>query len=83
VRKTKPASTVHIKDRNEPNNGTIAIVPRLPPPKHAMPRYDEIVYRNIRYQVPEETLILDFWAKVRGGKTVKCVALRCGPAARC
>lgn len=45
------------------NNGDIVVVPKREPPK--MEEYDELTVNRIRYQVPEETLILDFWARVQ------------------
>ena len=48
-----------------PNNGNITVLPR-PAVTRAEPEWEEIMFNGVRYQVPEETLVLDFWAKVRG-----------------
>ncbi len=55
--------TVPVQERGVRNNGDIVVVPKREPPK--MEEYDELTVNRIRYQVPEETLILDFWAKVQ------------------
>lgn len=63
-RRQNPQPAVSVKERNIPNNGTITIRSR-PAITHAEPTWDEVLQNGIRYQVPEETLILDFWGKVR------------------
>lgn len=59
----KAAVTIPVQERGVRNNGDIVVVPKREPPK--MEEYDELTVNRIRYQVPEETLILDFWARVR------------------
>lgn len=50
--------------RNVANNGNVSVIPR-DRPKRRRAQWEEQLHRGIRYQVPEDTLILDFWAKVR------------------
>lgn len=50
---------------NTRNNGDIEIVPqegRFTSVKHAP---EEIVSQGLRYQVPEQVVIVDFWTKVK------------------
>lgn len=63
-RKLKPDRSIKVSDRNVANNGNVTILPR-PQPERPEPYWHEQLHRGIRYQVPEDTLILDFWAKVR------------------
>lgn len=64
MRKLRPERTVKVLQRNVANNGNVTVIPREKPKKRQV-RWDEQLHRGIRYQVPEDTLILDFWAKVR------------------
>jgi len=59
----KTSVTIPVQERGVRNNGDIVVVPKREPPK--MEEYDELTVNRIRYQVPEETLILDFWARVQ------------------
>lgn len=49
-----------------PNNGDLII---LPARKSIRPldEFEEITVNRVRYQIPEETVILDFWARVHTG----------------
>lgn len=56
-----------------PNNGDIIIIPR-PDEGRSADGYDEVVLNRIRYQVPEDTIVTDFWARLQG-ETPKWVLL--------
>ncbi|CEQ39932.1 SPOSA6832_01477 [Sporobolomyces salmonicolor] len=66
----KATTTINVEERNTPNNGDILVLPR----KERQPaeEYEEMTVNRIRYQVPEQNIILDFWGKVvpkaSGGK---------------
>lgn len=54
-----------MKDAHSHNNGDIEIVPsegRFKGVKHSP---EEIISQGLRYQVPEQVVILDFWTKVK------------------
>lgn len=55
-----------MKEPAVPNNGDIIIVPQREPPR-VMDDYEELTVNRVRYQVPEETVILDFWGRVHEG----------------
>lgn len=77
----RASSTVNIEERGVPNNGDIIV---LPPPERAPPEeYEEMTVNRIRYQVPEQNIILDFWGKVvppsRRGELGKKAKKRASP----
>jgi hypothetical protein len=64
-------------ERNMPNNGLIDVLPsKGKGKKEVAPDYDETVVNGVRYQVPEETIILDFWDKIHGVRSTSCVPSR-------
>lgn len=48
------------------NNGDIIVVPRQPVRALDDDRYEEVTVSRVRYQVPEDTVILDFWGRLTG-----------------
>lgn len=59
-----------------PNNGDVVVIPRREPPR-IMDDHEELTVNRVRYQVPEETVILDFWGRVNEGP--KCVSFLQSP----
>ncbi|GAA5904944.1 Rco1p [Sporobolomyces salmoneus] len=58
----RQTTVVNIEERGIPNNGDIIV---QPPPERAPPEeYEEMTVNRIRYQVPEQNIILDFWGKL-------------------
>ncbi|KAM0753938.1 hypothetical protein T439DRAFT_167600 [Meredithblackwellia eburnea MCA 4105] len=53
-----------------PNNGDIIILPTRDLPKF-LDDFEELTVNRIRYQVPEETVILDFWGRVHEGPRLR------------
>lgn len=61
----KTQKLIKIKEPHTRNNGDIEIVPlegRFTGVKHSP---EEIISQGLRYQVPEQVVILDFWTKVK------------------
>lgn len=61
----KNQKVIKVKDAHTHNNGDIEIVPmegRFKGVKHSP---EEIISQGLRYQVPEQVVILDFWTKVK------------------
>ncbi|GAA6061611.1 hypothetical protein JCM10212_000919 [Sporobolomyces blumeae] len=55
---------ITLDERGAPNNGDVVV---LPEPERGPPEeYEEMTVNRIRYQVPEQNIILDFWGKVDG-----------------
>ncbi|KAI5476507.1 hypothetical protein MNV49_007686 [Pseudohyphozyma bogoriensis] len=69
----KHTTTITVQEPHTPNNGDVVIVPRREVPR-LMDDYEEVTVNRIRYQVPEETIILDFWGRVQ--ETAKARGLR-------
>jgi hypothetical protein len=57
---------INVSDRGSSNNGDIVIVPRREVERIA-DDYDEVTVNRVRYQIPEDTVILDFFGKISGG----------------
>ncbi|ORY56458.1 hypothetical protein BCR35DRAFT_309871 [Leucosporidium creatinivorum] len=67
--KKRLPKTTNVVVVNEPrvaNNGDIIVVPRQPVRALDDDRYEEMTVSRIRYQVPEDTVILDFWGRLTG-----------------
>ncbi|KDQ20354.1 hypothetical protein BOTBODRAFT_27778 [Botryobasidium botryosum FD-172 SS1] len=66
--------TIQITEQGQRNNGIIDVVPSGDGGRGAASSrgttvpYDETWINNQRYQVPEETIVLDFWDKLGKGK---------------
>jgi hypothetical protein len=60
----KAQKTVRVKDPQMSNNGDIDIIPS---DRHRSGKIasSELISQGIRYQIPEQIVILDFWSKVR------------------
>ncbi|MBW0517096.1 hypothetical protein O181_056811 [Austropuccinia psidii MF-1] len=59
----KESVFIPINQLNIPNNGDIQVIPT--PSKHIKAKnVEEISINRVRYQVPENIVILDFWSKV-------------------
>ncbi|KAK4699709.1 hypothetical protein P7C70_g6549, partial [Phenoliferia sp. Uapishka_3] len=69
-RQPKSTTIIPIQERSVQNNGDIIIVPRRDPPR-MMDDYEELTVNRVRYQVPEETVILDFWGRVNEGPKMR------------
>ncbi|GAA5845767.1 hypothetical protein JCM9279_006103, partial [Rhodotorula babjevae] len=67
-RKRQPKQTqlVNVDRPYIPNNGDIVVVPR--PEPQLQQEVDEMTVNRVRYQVPEQHIILDFWGRVTGQK---------------
>lgn len=63
-KKLKHQKLIKVKDAKTRNNGDIDIVPldTHNPIKHSP---EEVISQGLRYQVPEQLVILDFWSKVQ------------------
>lgn len=71
LRESRHVTNLPIHELNMANTGNVSIIPKYQPPRPEL-QTDELSYHGIRYQVPEDTIILDFWAKVTGApSTVK------------
>jgi hypothetical protein len=57
---------INVSDRGSSNNGDIVIIPRREVERIA-DDYDEVTVNRVRYQIPEDTVILDFFGKISGG----------------
>ena len=64
-RHPKQTQTVVVRELDYPNNGDVTVIPRQEPPR--VEEFDELTVNRVRYQVPEETIILDFWGRVKDG----------------
>lgn len=79
-RKRQPKQTqlVNVDKPYRPNNGDIVIVPAREEPLQQ--DVDEMTVNRVRYQVPEQHVILDFWGRLTGQKNLppppskKCVS---------
>jgi len=67
-RKRQPKQTqlVNVDRPYHPNNGDIVVVPRQEP--QLQQEVDEMTVNRVRYQVPEQHIILDFWGRITGHK---------------
>lgn len=68
----KNTTLIDVSQPAVPNNGDIVVIPRKEARGAAGgtledERYEELTVNRIRYQVPEETVILDFWGRLQGG----------------
>lgn len=64
-RVSKHSAVAKITGPNKANNGDIEVISR--PENRRGPRaVEEIVHNRLRFQVPEDVIVLDFWAKVKG-----------------
>lgn len=52
-----------VAEPGEYNNGDVVIIPRREPPRPEP--FEEVTVNRVRYQVPEETLIMDFWGRLQ------------------
>ncbi|KDE06653.1 hypothetical protein MVLG_03004 [Microbotryum lychnidis-dioicae p1A1 Lamole] len=59
----RSTTTIPVQSRDSTNNGDILVIPKREPRLLDDDRYEEITVNRVRYQVPEETIILDFWGK--------------------
>ncbi|GAA5931174.1 hypothetical protein JCM3775_004954 [Rhodotorula graminis] len=68
-RKRQPKQTqlVNVDQPYRPNNGDIVVVPR--PEPQLQQDVDEMTVNRVRYQVPEQHIILDFWGRITGQKS--------------
>lgn len=67
----KATTTIPVTETGVPNNGDIVIVAKREPPR-PIEDHDEVTVNRVRYQLPEDTIVLDFWGKVSHGGH-KCV----------
>ncbi|TNY19814.1 hypothetical protein DMC30DRAFT_411931 [Rhodotorula diobovata] len=69
-RKRQPKQTqlVNVDKPYRPNNGDIVIVPAREEPLQQ--DVDEMTVNRVRYQVPEQHVILDFWGRLTGQKNL-------------
>ncbi|GJN88527.1 hypothetical protein Rhopal_001493-T1 [Rhodotorula paludigena] len=65
-RQPKQTQTVTIDQPYRPNNGDIIVLP--PRDAGAQEEVDEMTVNRVRYQVPEQHIILDFWGRLTGKK---------------
>ncbi|GAA5987150.1 hypothetical protein JCM11641_002147 [Rhodosporidiobolus odoratus] len=61
----KTIQTIPVDYRDQPNNGDIVIVPSKE--KGMEVDVEEMVVNRVRYQVPEQHVILDFWGRCKDG----------------
>jgi len=78
----RQTTVVNIEERGIPNNGDIIVQP--PPERPPPEEYEEMTVNRIRYQVPEQNIILDFWGKIappsrRNGETGRKLKKRASP----
>ncbi|GAA6027027.1 hypothetical protein JCM8097_006051 [Rhodosporidiobolus ruineniae] len=64
-RSVKSLQMIPLNRRDEPNNGDIVILPAKE--KVSNDEVEELVVNRVRYQVPEQHIILDFWGRVTDG----------------
>ncbi|GAA5868484.1 hypothetical protein JCM8547_006288 [Rhodosporidiobolus lusitaniae] len=64
-RAVKTIQTINVDRCDEPNSGDIIILPSRE--KVVNEEVEEIIVNRIRYQVPEQHVILDFWGRVSEG----------------
>lgn len=57
---------INVLERGASNNGDIIIIPRREVERIA-DDYDEVTVNRVRYQIPEDTVILDFFGRISGG----------------
>lgn len=72
-KKLKHAKVVRVKDRSSANNGDIEILPapgRFTNVKHVP---EELISQGLRYQVPEQIVIMDFWSRLQRDRYGQCV----------
>ncbi|GAA6052778.1 hypothetical protein JCM3770_003544 [Rhodotorula araucariae] len=67
-RQPKQMQLVTVDRPYRPNNGDIVVVPRKEEPQQH--DVDEMTVNRVRYQVPEQHIILDFWGRVTGKKSL-------------
>jgi hypothetical protein len=60
----KQTTVIDVKEPRRSNNGDIIIVPKQSARPLDDDRYEEMTVNRVRYQVPEETVILDFWSRL-------------------
>ncbi|GAA5862295.1 hypothetical protein JCM3774_004854 [Rhodotorula dairenensis] len=65
-RQTKATTTLTIDRPYRPNNGDIIILPHQE--AAAGGDVEEMTVNRVRYQLPEQTVVLDFWNRVTGQK---------------
>ncbi|GAA5978476.1 hypothetical protein JCM10908_004370 [Rhodotorula pacifica] len=65
-RQTKSTTTQTIERPYRPNNGDIIILPHQE--AAAGGEVEEMTVNRVRYQLPEQTVVLDFWNRVTGQK---------------
>ncbi|GAA5931878.1 Rco1p [Sporobolomyces koalae] len=58
----RAVEVINAEERGVPNNGDVIVQPA--PEKAPPEEYEEMTVNRIRYQVPEQNIILDFWGKV-------------------
>lgn len=65
-RQTKSITTQMVDRPYRPNNGDIIILPHQE--ARAGGQVEEMTVNRVRYQLPEQTVVLDFWNRVTGQK---------------
>ncbi|GAA5960472.1 hypothetical protein JCM8115_003190 [Rhodotorula mucilaginosa] len=65
-RQTKSITTQTVDRPYRPNNGDIIILPHQE--ARAGGQVEEMTVNRVRYQLPEQTVVLDFWNRVTGQK---------------
>lgn len=65
-RQTKAITTQTVDRPYRPNNGDIIILPHQE--ARAGGEVEEMTVNRVRYQLPEQTVVLDFWNRVTGQK---------------
>lgn len=71
----KQSVLARVDKPNMANNGDIDVIPRLEL-RRGSRHVEEITHNRLRFQVPEEIITLDFWAKVKGQHKRQCVVHR-------
>ncbi|KAH9444318.1 hypothetical protein Pst134EA_032333 [Puccinia striiformis f. sp. tritici] len=77
----KEASVIPIDTLNTPNNGDINVLV-TPQNRTKAKQVEEIIINRVKYHVPENIIILDFWAKLGKGHELLNTALLDPPPAR-
>lgn len=78
TRQTKSTTTQTVDRPYRPNNGDIVILPHQE--ASAAGEVEEMTVNRVRYQLPEQTVVLDFWNRVTGQKVSSSGSKKLGKA---
>lgn len=75
----KNPKIVKVSKQKTQNNGDIDIIPSKRITTNSVHVPEELISQGIRYQVPEQIVILDFWSRVKRDKYGMSVVLMLNP----